>query len=453
MSTAAISPSGPLLAGSPLLDRNRMARMRQMVSIYSEIKDLWKCSAFYVEQVVFLRNAILTLDRLAIDSALCIGLRTLSNHNPKARQDKWELSLTYDGKGLKGLCQLALFECWIEILREKFEIDQKKIYFHFPRGLNGDERLFMRSLNFEDGIIPYYHEVKNFTTPETFLFGTTKHVMHWHGSLLNHTVPTLAVLAPLHVNGYWRHYHRFEQRNFRRFLNTVNIRKLGPLIGIATLRSFERKDLRKDPKTKGGMELRMSDILSNYAIFWRPDPDPTDERPKPMWGWYTPELWQRLPGPTGALGRVSDLVEVQEKWKANNISWWQWFVQNLPWLIYFEIVLCWLKSLLIDTFWPHLIALDVGRELQVEAVWDSWEEDGLVYYLVETKMNGRTAFRRWCSDDMGPGAYTKVNDFHFANPGRRKGHVQIGWWDFWMEFLLGDPYGDYNADENRSKTP
>ncbi|KAJ8065662.1 hypothetical protein OCU04_006334 [Sclerotinia nivalis] len=288
----------------------------------------------------------------------------------------------------------------------------------------------MQGLGYGDNIVLYYDELRDLMTPETFLFGMSKHVKYWHEDLLNFAIPHMAVLAPLEVNGYWKNYSRRTQLIFRSSLNTVNSRKLGPLVDITSLPPDEQKRLRRDLDTRESTELLMSEILMNYELYYRSEPDSTKKRERPMQGWYRPMAWHKLPGLTGISGDIYNLDKMQRKWKAKNVSWRRWIVQKLPLLIYFDMVLRWIERIFIDSFSKDDIPLNEGHRWPVEAVWDSREEDGKVWYLVETRRKGRTNWGHWPSEELGPGAYEKVNDFHFVSPGRRKGNVKMGWWDY-----------------------
>ncbi|KAI9646139.1 hypothetical protein NHQ30_005579 [Ciborinia camelliae] len=444
-----------------------MDRLGQMLDIYWKLKYHWYASEFHEQQVNFIRSKILTIESLDINQALCVGIESLSNRRPRRLvrdrnlnrrpgAGRWRLDMGYDRRSLKGLCQLVIFECMLEVLLhqyiekeltlptgEKFDIKNNRIYFHFTRRLNTVERHFMVGLRHAHGCIYYFHDVKDVMTPQTFLFCTSKHTKYWHESLLQIAVPPLAVLAPLQVNGYWKNYSRGAQRVFRRFLNTVHSCKLGPLVDATSLDPQKRRKLQKELDTKESTELRMSNLLMNYEFYWRPDPDLTKEKEKPMYGWYTPMAWHQLPGPTGVS--IRDVSDLQAIWVKRTMSWWNWLIQVLPWLIYLEIILRWIKKTIIDAFWPTSIQ-PAGAHGPVEAVWDSREEDSKVWYLVEMRTNKGTEWNWWRSEDLGTGAYEKVKDFHYATPDRAKGRVPMGWRDMAMMLLFRDPYVDYDND-------
>ncbi|CAD6456305.1 6ced8b53-22f2-470a-9526-3a67d4aa5586 [Sclerotinia trifoliorum] len=404
--------------------RSDMQRVRQMLRIWEQLSRHWKTSLSYYRQV--------GCQGWNIDRAICIGIGALGNRNFKGgKRRRWCLDGTYDGKGLKGLCQLVLFQCWVEILKEKCEINDNAIYFYFPDGLNTIEELFMQGLGYGDNIVGHYKELpSDLITPETFLFGMSKHVKYWHKNLLTLAIPSMSILAPLEVNGYWENYSRQTQLIFRTYLSEVESRKLGPLVNITSLPPDEQKRLRRDLDTKESIELLMSEILMHYKLYYRSESDSTKERVRPMQGWYRPMTWHKLPGPASISGDIYNLDKMQRKWKAKNVSWWRWLVKNLPLLIYFDMLLRWIGRTFVHSFWKDEKPLNEEHKWPVEGVWDSWEEGGKVWYLVEKKRNGKTHWGHWPSEDLGPGVYEKVQDFHFVNSGRRIGNVKMDWRDY-----------------------
>ncbi|APA10592.1 predicted protein [Sclerotinia sclerotiorum 1980 UF-70] len=314
---------------------------------------------------------------------------------------------------------------------EKRNIDDGAIYFYFPDGLNTIEELFMQGLGYGDNIVEDYEQLPEIMAPETFLFGMGKHVKYWHKELLTSATPFMSILAPLEVNGYWESYSRRTQLIFRHYLGEVNGRKLGPLVNITSLPPDEQKRLGKDLDTREGTELLMSEILMHYKFYYRSMSDSTKERVRPMQGWYRPMTWHKLPGPLNISGDIYNLDKMQRKWKVKNVSWWQWLVKNLPLLIYFDMVLHWIGR----TFWKDEIPLNEEHKWPVEAVWDSREEDGKVWYLVETRKNGKTHWGHWPSEELGPGVYEKVQDFHFVNSGRTIGDVKMDWRDYGKQWF------------------
>ncbi|KAF7959802.1 hypothetical protein EAE96_001408 [Botrytis aclada] len=358
-----------------------LLRLRQMVAVWHKLKAYWKASELYEEQVGFIRSEILPLGSLMVSKAVCVGIgkmdgrRVGEEERRKEKGVEWKLDLDYGAKGLKGLCQLIMFQCWVQTLREDFSLPNTAIAFYFPRGLSRIEKLFMQGLGYKNNIVRYYHELKNVVTPDTFLFATSKHVKHWHKGLLKLVVPGLMVSAPLQVNGYWGNYGRDTQRVFRRFLNTVKSRKLGPLLDITSLTSRELTYIRWKLDLKAATELRMSEISMNYEFYWRPDPEPepTDgnekEIDKPMYGWYTIMAWHKLPGPTGIPGDIYDMGDVKAKRHAKTISWWGWIVLKapIPGLVYFDKVLRCLKLFFVFIFRPVSLGKD-GSLGWIEAI-------------------------------------------------------------------------------------
>ncbi|TGO18240.1 hypothetical protein BTUL_0011g00460 [Botrytis tulipae] len=430
-----------------------LLRMRQMVAVCSKLKAHWKASELYAEQVGFIRSEILPLGCLMVSKAVCVGIgkmdgrRVRGEERRKEKGEEWKLDVQYGAKGLKGLCQLVMFECWVEILTlqkltrnpgEDFALPATAITFYFPRGLSRIETLFMAGLGYRNNVVRYYHELKNVVTPNTFLFATSKHVKFWHKGLLELVVPGLMVSAPLQVNGYWENYRGGAQRVFRRFLNTVKSRKLGPLVDISSLTFTELRDSRWKLDTKEATELRMSEISMNYEFYWRPDPEPEStegnerEIEKPMYGWYTPMAWHKLPGPTGIPGDICDMGDVEAKRRAKTISWWGWTVLKapIPGLFYLDFILRCVKTLFVNIFWPINFGTKGESLGKIEAVWDSKEEeDGTVWYLVERKTKTGTEWGYQPSETLGPGVWEMVKDFHYACPGKKRGHVQWGWWE------------------------
>ncbi|KAM0147568.1 hypothetical protein ACHAPG_010495 [Botrytis cinerea] len=434
-------PAGQNRLRCPCLSSADLQRMREMVAVWYRLKSLWKASELYDEQ------------------AVCVGIGKMDGRGEG--REEWKLDGEYGGKGLKGLCQLIMFQCWVETLRENFALPDTAIAFYFPRGLSRVEELFMQGLGYRNSIVRYYHELKSVVTPDTFLFITSKHVKFWHKGLLGLVVPGLMVSAPLQVIGYWENYGRGTQRVFRRFLNRAKSRKLGPLVDITSLTSTELTDLRWKPGSRESAELRMSEISMNYEFYWRPDPDPESikgdgkEKEKPMYGWYTSMAWHKLPGPTGIPGDIYEMGDVEEKLHTKNISWWGRAAMKSPitWLVYLDIVLRWLKGFLANTFWPDNLGGKEGSLGRIEAVWDSREEeDGEVWYLVERKTKTGTDWGYWLSEDLGPGAWGKVNDFHYACPGRKRGDVQIGWCEYGEVIIeeFWDSYFNKSKEEKRS---
>ncbi|KAF7913329.1 hypothetical protein EAE99_010719 [Botrytis elliptica] len=421
-----------------------LLRLRQMIAVWHKLKAHWKASELYAEQVGFIRSEILPLGCLMVSKAVCVGIGKMDGRRVRGEErrkdigEEWKLDVGYGAKGLKGLCQLVMFQCWVEILREDFALPDTAISFYFPRGLSRIEELFMQGLGYKRNIVQYYHELKNVVTPHTFLFETSKHVKFWHRGLLELVVPGLMVSAPLQVNGYWESHGRGAQRVFRRFLNTVKSRKLGPLVDISSLTFTELTDSRWKLDTKKATELRLSEISMNYECYWRPDPEPEPtegkekEIDKPMYGWYTPMAWHKLPGPTRIPGDIYDLGDVEAKRQAKTLSWWGWIVLKapIPGLFYLDFMLRCVKTLFVNIFWPVNFGTNGGSLGKIEAVWGSKEEeDGTVWYLVERKTKLGTQWGYQPSETLGPGVWEMVKDFHYACPGRKMGHVQLGWWE------------------------
>ncbi|TGO87977.1 hypothetical protein BPOR_0192g00100 [Botrytis porri] len=440
-----------------------LLRMRQMVAVLHRLKAHWKASGLYAEQVSFIRNEILPLGHLMVSTAVCVGIRKMDGRRERGEErrkengEEWNLDVEYGTKGLKGLCQLVMFQCWVEILREDFALPDTAIAFYFPRGLSRIEALFMQGLGYKKNIVRYYLELKNVMTPNTFLFATSKHVKFWHKGLLELAVPGLMVSVPLQVNGYWENYDRGTRRVFRRFLNTVKSRKLGPLVDVTSLSSTELTNLRWKLDTREATELRMSEISMNYEFYWRPDPEPEStegnekEIEKPMYGWYTLTAWHKLPGPTGIPGEIYDMEAVEEKRRAKSKSWWGWIAQKapIPGLLFLDIVLRVVKILFVNVFWPDNLGTEGERLGKIEAIWGSKEdEDGKVWYLVERKTDTGTEWGYQPSNTLGPGAWEMVIDYHYACPGRKWGDVQLGWWE--IVAVLIDVYWNKSEDKKKS---
>ncbi|TGO48419.1 hypothetical protein BOTNAR_0476g00070 [Botryotinia narcissicola] len=404
--------------------------MCQMIAVWHKLKAHWKALELYAEQVGFIRSEILPLGCLMVSQAVCVGIgkmdgrRVRGEERRKEKGEEWKLDLQYGAKGLKGLCQLVMFQCWVEILREDFALPDTAITFYFPRVLSRIETLFMAGLGYRNNVVRYYHELNNVVTPNTFLFATSKHVKFWHKGLLELVVPGLMVSAPLQVNGYWENYR--------------GGRKLGPLVDISSLTFTELRDARWKLDTKEATELRMSEISMNYEFYWRPDPEPEStggnekEKEKPMYGWYTPMAWHKLPGPTGIPGDICDMGDVLAKRREKTISWWGWIVLKapIPGLFYLDFILRCVKTLFVNIFWPINFGTKGESLGKIEAVWDSKEEeDGTVWYLVERKTETGTEWGYQPSETLGPGVWEMVKDFHYACPGEKRGHVQLGWWE------------------------
>ncbi|TGO28718.1 hypothetical protein BPAE_0024g00630 [Botrytis paeoniae] len=395
-----------------------LLRMRQMVAVWHKLKAHWKAS------------------ELCIGIGKMDGRRVRGEERRKEKGEEWKLDVEYGAKGLKGLCQSVMFQCWVETLREDFALPDTAIAFYFPRGLSRIEALFMQGLGYKNYIVRYYHELKNMVTPNTFLFATSKHVKFWHKGFLELVVLGLMVSAPLQVNGYWENYGRGTQRAFRRFLNTM------------------------ETGYREATELRMSEISMNYEFYWRPDPEPEStegnekEIEKPMYGWYTPMAWHKLPGPTGIPGDIYDMGDVEAKRHAKTISWWGWIVLKAPisGLAYLDFMLRCVKTLFVNIFWPVNFGTNGGSLGKVEAVWGSKEEeDGTVWYLVERKTKTGTEWGYQPSLTLGPGVWEMVKDFHYACPGRKRGDVQLGWWEI-VGLLIEMYWGSYCAQCEDEKT-
>ncbi|TEY64859.1 hypothetical protein BOTCAL_0142g00160 [Botryotinia calthae] len=258
-------PAGQNRLRRPRISSVDLQRMREMVAVWHRLKSRWKASELYAEQVDFIRSEILPLGCLMVSKAVCVGIGRMDGRWES--REEWKLDRDYGGKGLKGLCQLIMFQCWVETLREDFALPDTAIAFYFPRGLSRVEELLMQGLGCRNNIVRYYHELKSVVTPDAFLFLTSKHVKFWHKGLLGLVVPGLMVSAPLQVIGYWENYGRDTQRVFRRFLNKVKSRKLGPLVDITSLTSTELTDLRWKLGSGESTELRMSEISMNYEFY------------------------------------------------------------------------------------------------------------------------------------------------------------------------------------------
>ncbi|TGO57437.1 hypothetical protein BOTNAR_0201g00240 [Botryotinia narcissicola] len=153
----------------------------------------WKASGFHADQKEWLEKTIFPL-KLIVDSALSMGVGSIQGGPDSSyKYDKYYGSRNEEQDlDLHHLSQVVGFECWIDILRHKFNIPPSKVYFQDP-GFTDLEKTFITSLGHTVLEHPQAYKI---LTRRTFLCSCRlyKDIV---AACFSAAMPDLAVMSPL----------------------------------------------------------------------------------------------------------------------------------------------------------------------------------------------------------------------------------------------------------------
>ncbi|KAM3150594.1 hypothetical protein ABEW05_009054 [Botrytis cinerea] len=276
-------------------------KLAGMLDIHAEMTRKWKASKFHAVQKEWLEKTIFPL-KLAVDSALLMGVGGIGG-NPNGSYMYGHAYGEGEGLGVDicNLSQVVAFECWIDILRQRFDIPSSRVYFQEP-SFSDLEKSFITSLGHTVLEHPQGFKI---LTRRTFLCSSLlyKDVV---AGCFSAAMPDLAVMSPLWVDSWQtspafkggRDYNRM-RRTIRQYARTHLSQKQGPLFEHNTEENL--KDL--------SIDRLMHNWLQNSEWYWTPDDlsvigdigEPIDQ-----------EVWRFLPGIYGIVDTLGGGAEYME---------------------------------------------------------------------------------------------------------------------------------------------
>ncbi|TGO46385.1 hypothetical protein BCON_0328g00010 [Botryotinia convoluta] len=300
-------------------EKTEAEKLVGMLAIHAEMTREWKASKFHAVQKEWLEKTIFPL-KLVVDSALSMGVGSIQGDtNGSYKYDENYGSRDEEsGEDIHNLSQVVGFECWIDILRQKFDIPSSKVYFQDP-GFTDLEKSFITSLGHT---VLEHPQAFKILTRRTFLCSCRlyKDVV---AACFSAAMPDLAVMSPLwmdswvtspyyeagpdynrlvfHESRMWSgliEQHRM-RRTLRRYARTHLSQKQGPI--FERTREADLKDI--------SIDRLMHSWLQDVEWYWTPnDLSVIGDIGEPI----NQEVWRFLPGIYGVIDSLGGGMEYVE---------------------------------------------------------------------------------------------------------------------------------------------
>ncbi|TGO33484.1 hypothetical protein BHYA_0244g00210 [Botrytis hyacinthi] len=272
-------------------EKTEAEKLAGMLAIHAEMTRGWKGSEFHAVQKEWLEKTIFPL-KLVVDSALSMGVGSIQggtnssykyDTNYGSRNEEQDVDLPH-------LSQVVGFECWIDILRQKFNIPPSKVYFQDP-GFTDLEKSFITSLGHTVLEHPQAYKI---LTRRTFLCSCRlyKDIV---AACFSAAMPDLAVMSPLWIDSWvpspyyegGSYYNRM-RRTIRRYARTHLSQKQGPI--FERTRDADLRDL--------SIDRLIHSWLQDVEWYWTPnDLSVIGDIGEPI----NQDVWRFLPGIYGVI--------------------------------------------------------------------------------------------------------------------------------------------------------